>query len=170
MKETAYHEAGHAVVAVRLGCRFEYVTIIADPDEGSAGHLKHLAEDQESRRHQMTTEEWHASLALPEAERMRLFEEEEQRHLDAITVSIAGIAASARWHGDDWETMADELLYDQYDGDYAAVESLYSGLDDEGKERAYQMVSDDWGAVEAVAHALMERKTLTEDEVKELVT
>ena len=35
----AYHEAGHAVTAWRIGLKFRYVTI--KPDDDSLGHLKH---------------------------------------------------------------------------------------------------------------------------------
>jgi ATP-dependent Zn protease len=38
LQATAYHEAGHAVVALRLGLKFRHVTI--KPDSDSLGHLK----------------------------------------------------------------------------------------------------------------------------------
>ena len=40
--ETAYHEAGHAVVAWWFGHlkKSDYVTIIPDPKTGSLGHMR----------------------------------------------------------------------------------------------------------------------------------
>jgi hypothetical protein len=38
LQATAYHEAGHAVVALLLGLKFRHVTI--EPDSDSLGHLK----------------------------------------------------------------------------------------------------------------------------------
>src|SRR5882672_2653137 len=39
-RETAYHEAGHAFVAIALGLPFRYVTV--EPTATSLGHVMHL--------------------------------------------------------------------------------------------------------------------------------
>ena len=39
LKATAYHEAGHANMAVWCSLRFHHVTIVPDADKGSLGHI-----------------------------------------------------------------------------------------------------------------------------------
>jgi hypothetical protein len=39
LKRTAYHEAGHAVMALALRCRFRHISIIPDDNQGTLGHV-----------------------------------------------------------------------------------------------------------------------------------
>ncbi len=56
VKQTAYHEAGHAVAGYKLHVPFRYVTIVPDEEQGSVGHVLYsaLRPDFDSARDEMT--------------------------------------------------------------------------------------------------------------------
>ncbi len=83
LKETAYHEAGHAVANFAIGRRFRKVSIIPVPEHNSLGRV--------------TGSGWKSRLnpELDDTEKLRL-----RRMVEAeIVVSLAGVVAEAQLTG-----------------------------------------------------------------------
>ncbi len=153
MEPTAYHEAGHAYVAVYLGAKVRSVTIDPDNDDGPA-------------RFGDTQIIWRRS---------RLSEKQFRER--AIQVSLAGPVAEMLYTGDpfhpglvaewahDWQVaweMAELLFADQrkrlsYLEDLTGV--LYRLLDSEPH----------WSAVAALADNLLAHETLESEEVRDII-
>jgi ATP-dependent Zn protease len=153
MEPTAYHEAGHAYVAVYLGAKVRSVTIDPDNDDGPA-------------RFGDTQIIWRRS---------RLSEKQFRER--AIQVSLAGPVAEMLYTGDpfhpglvaewahDWQTaweLAELLFADQrkrlsYLEDLTGV--LYRLLDSEPH----------WSAVAALADNLLAHETLESEEVRDII-
>ncbi|MDB5342159.1 MAG: hypothetical protein JWP89_536 [Schlesneria sp.] len=153
MEPTAYHEAGHAYVAVYLGAKVRSVTIDPDNDDGPA-------------RFGDTQIIWRRS---------RLSEKQFRER--AIQVSLAGPVAEMLYTGDpfhpglvaewahDWQAaweLADLLFVDQrkrlsYLEDLTGV--LYRLLDSEPH----------WSAVAALADNLLAHETLESEEVRDII-
>lgn len=153
MEPTAYHEAGHAYVAVYLGAKVRSVTIDPDNDDGPA-------------RFGDTQIIWRRS---------RLSEKQFRER--AIQVSLAGPVAEMLYTGDpfhpglvaewahDWQAaweMAELLFVDQrkrlsYLEDLTGV--LYRLLDSEPH----------WSAVAALADNLLAHETLESEEVRDII-
>lgn len=142
---TAYHEAGHAVAAVVLGLDVELATIVSTVEPW--GHLRgHVVVTVPGRRDldyyvRRATMTWCGPLA-------------EHRHLGAGVEDI----------GD--EDCRQIFAY----GDLSAL-----GLGEAGafaqwtRTRAMSVLGGHWPAISAAAAALLERDTLTGDEVRQLV-
>lgn len=154
MEPTAYHEAGHAYVAVYLGAKVRSVTIDPDNDDGP-------------ERFGDTQIIWRRS---------RLSEKQFRER--AIQVSLAGPVAEMLYTGDpfhpglvaewahDWQTaweLADLLFVDQrkrleYLEQMTGV--LYRLLDSEPH----------WSAVAALADHLLAHETLESEEVRDIIS
>jgi ATP-dependent Zn protease len=150
---TAYHEAGHAVMMLHLGVRFRTVTIV--PEEDSLGHvLKHKVRN-----------------FRPDIEMnaRTLFSIDQQ-----IMCSLAGPAAEARFagrynrRGAKWDHDNAAKLVDYLAGEGAGEYALYLRL---YKLRAKNMVNSlhFWKQVQSVAQSLLNRQTMTGEEVRELL-
>jgi ATP-dependent Zn protease len=153
MEPTAYHEAGHAYVAVYLGAKVRSVTIDPDNDDGPA-------------RFGDTQIIWRRS---------RLSEKQFRER--AIQVSLAGPVAEMLYTGDpfhpglvaewahDWQAaweLAELLFVDErkrlsYLEDLTGV--LYRLLDSEPH----------WSAVAALADNLLAHETLESEEVRDII-
>lgn len=154
MEPTAYHEAGHAYVAVYLGAKVRSVTIDPDNDDGP-------------ERFGDTQIVWRRS---------RLSEKQFRER--AIQVSLAGPVAEMLYTGDpfhpglvaewvhDWQAaweLADLLYVDQrkrleYLEQMTGV--LYRLLDSEPH----------WSAVAALADHLLAHETLESEEVRDIIS
>ena len=154
MEPTAYHEAGHAYVAVYLGAKVRSVTIDHDNDDGP-------------ERFGDTQIIWRRS---------RLSEKQFRER--AIQVSLAGPVAEMLYTGDpfhpglvaewahDWQAaweLADLLFVDQrkrleYLEQMTGV--LYRLLDSEPH----------WSAVAALADHLLAHETLESEEVRDIIS
>lgn len=154
MEPTAYHEAGHAYVAVYLGAKVRSVTIDPDNDDGP-------------ERFGDTQIIWRRS---------RLSEKQFRER--AIQVSLAGPVAEMLYTGDpfhpglvaewahDWQAaweLADLLFVDQrkrleYLEQMTGV--LYRLLDSEPH----------WSAVAALADHLLAHETLESEEVRDIIS
>jgi hypothetical protein len=135
--QLAIHEAGHAVVAMRLGVQVTSATI--EPDGIYAGHVNH--------EHAPTRDDMLIVLAGPVAERQR---------------GTGQLAGSPEEEASIWSDLAEyaeetgiELDADQ-DERQLQLRELYTELNDE----VVSMIREDWSAIESVALALIERGTL----------
>lgn len=154
MEPTAYHEAGHAYIAVYHGAKVRSVTIDPDNDDGPA-------------RFGDTQIVW---------KRSRLTEKQFRER--AIQVSLAGPVAEMLYTGDpfhpglvaewahDWQAaweMAELLFADQRKRlEYLeqVTGALYRLLDSEPH----------WSAVAALADHLLAHDTLESEEVREIIS
>lgn len=149
---TAHHEAGHAVVAWRVGLGFKYVTVKPDANRGSLGHIA-------SRFPGWFKPEIEAS------DRIRLHAE---RH---IVMGLAGQLAEKKFlsrrprcgmEGDN-QNAADLALCFCGSEETATAFLKYCFM------VARDWVNADWAGIQAVAGALAERETLTRNEVVEII-
>jgi hypothetical protein len=143
LRITAIHEAGHAVIALRLGLVFDRVTTVPDDDAETDGAL-HWTELQSSGDLELSAEvDAIVLLAGPFAEAKLL-----ESSLDEI---LAGEAA-----GDDRETLATLGLTDH--------EFLSASRE------ALALVEQEWSMIERVASELMQRDWLDFHEVELLLS
>lgn len=135
---TAYHEAGHAVVAVYLMVRIRHVTIKARKD--TAGHVALL-------RPARGMKETHARGIIA------LAGEAAQRRFNPRSVR--------RHHGE-----GDRKAVDRYAKEYSGGSARYNkALVDLWQIRADDLVKLCWPTIVRVAEALLERRTLPYSEV-----
>jgi ATP-dependent Zn protease len=153
MEPTAYHEAGHAYVAVYLGAKVRSVTIDPDNDDGPA-------------RFGDTQIIWRRS---------RLSEKQFRER--AIQVSLAGPVAEMLYTGDpfhpglvaewahDWQAAWElaELLFADQRKRLAYLEDLTGVL--------YRLLDSEphWSAVAALADNLLAHETLESEEVRDII-
>ncbi len=151
---TAYHEAGHAVVAVVLRIPIDQATIVPDHDESSAGQV-------------ILAARWTESLSYSSGNR---------KHAAYATQSMAGVMALALWRHDR-AAMFDELRQERHDwGNVvdAAIAIVGPGGDAttfyrRARLRAERLLRAHWPAVERVAAALRDCQTLQGPVVRALV-
>lgn len=154
LKETAYHEAGHAVVSVLTRCPVKKATIVPDGeclgevfDYGSPPSIR---DDIYGGVHNAATRRW-------------LFRE--------LMIFHAGVIAAARGMGvkpksvapggrGDFDGLADDAL--------KAFED-YQAKVDQSYTEAEKLLVAHWEAVEAVAAALLEHRTLSGKRVRAIV-
>jgi hypothetical protein len=153
---TAYHEAGHAVICCALGFDVEKVTIVPG-DEGSRGH------NLPRRLPQFRRFEWGFLTGA------RL-----GRYHDYTVTLLAGTEAQRHYNPRSVRSY-------HHSSDYRRVEEILIRLHGEDKPerfaafrylkiRARNLVSREtnWVRIEGLAKALLERRTLSGDEVKEV--
>jgi Peptidase family M41 len=149
---TAYHEAGHAVMAVLLRQRLIEVSIIPDTRKGSSGHCRLVKprwftpnlEDEDTPRRRNIAE----SFAM---------------------VHMAGEMAERKFNG---RTRRADSRFDRENASDLVVD-LARGCSDCGRfykaflrHRTQDAIESCWYHVECVAAALLERSRLTHKEVK----
>ncbi len=146
-KETAYHEAGHAVACYVLNHPCEKADIIQG--EGYLGRLymKAIPEDLKDK--------------LREQENLSPCEE--NLLYNHIIIRFAGCASAYHFTGKpNWEGCSTDLIQ---------ASLLIPHLDrsrKEYKEKAKELIDSNWKNVEAVAQALLEKQTLTAQQVHEI--
>jgi ATP-dependent Zn protease len=182
---SAYHEAAHAVVAWKLGCRVELIDITAAVARG--GQCVHSTPDTYrvpgSRRIpgtpfcRETTEQERAAMAL------------RQRDVGTATAALAGVAlediaravptldllpAGEALHG---TALEGQQLRSRSDIRTAAEAARRQHRTDAGRDqffgraraRAARIMLENWPAMTAVAEALLEHGTLDRHEVDRLM-
>ena len=140
---TAYHEAGHAVVAWRLGFKVRRVTIT--PGEDHDGFAEH---DSPLRG---------IHLDIDNSDRARLRAEK------AIMICLAGTLAQRRfaprsvrlWQGESDRDLATDLAL-RINGSGEAATAFLAWLN----LRTADLIEAAWDSVEALAGALLEHRTL----------
>jgi len=139
---TAYHEAGHAVAFFAFKHEFKSVSII--PGEGFNGIL-------------------HGS-GLPET--LNIDEpspEEEQLVREKIIISLAGPASEHRFTGcENWSGSRRDFFK------ASTYAPILGRRPKEFLEPAREFVSSNWTKIEAVARSLLERQTLSAQQVQEI--
>ena len=162
MLGTAYHEAGHAVVARMLGYKLLGISIDSDL-EGKLGHSgsdvlpESLKQSKNWRKDVVTPEEWTAAS-------------------DDIVIYLAGATAEELLHGREAVVDPDEprssdetqvigRLVRMCGANYEAQNELLA----DSLARARVLVKDHWEKIEAVAEALLEQTTLSGPETEELI-
>jgi len=156
IKATAYHEAGHAVVAHVCGRRFKSITI--EPKDNTAGSVKFYDKLAVLRIIDGTHPSDWLSLHKDEAERIV------DRH---IFSAMAGhIAQEMAFPGSvepwQWENDREDLL------DILIASDPDSGWD-RAKAEAEALLSSNWHLVERLAEALLSRRTLTGKEARAIL-
>ena len=149
-ERTAYHEAGHAVLRHYLEYAGTNSRVTIKPNADSRGHV----------------------LVYPEKSFRPDLKYDLRKIVDRITVCLAGNAAikklTGRWDNigaeDDYHQAAGFALYVTGDGG-DEVNALVRWL----QIRAAGVVNNQWPYIEAVAAALLERKTLNGKEVREVI-
>ncbi|NPD68292.1 hypothetical protein HN018_19295 [Lichenicola cladoniae] len=140
---TAHHEAGHAFAAILKGVRFDYVTVEADMQRGSAGHVRFLR----------------ANAGF------------EATHKGAV-VAMAGEAAQRRYnprsirvhHGEgDREEVAVKAM--ELCGGSAKAANLLVRLWD---QQARDLVAGWWTEIGILADALLAKRRLSEAECRDV--
>ena len=153
LESTAYHEAGHAVVTIAHNVRVHSVSIIPDPDEESLGHIKH------SNPLRGIDFEWDNSIRARD------------RGEKLVEICMAGPIAQKRYNpkgyrhynasSDHEEAL--NVLY-KMSGSKEEIEAWWKLLE----VRTGALVNLKWREIEHIAEALLDRHTLTAQEIKHL--
>jgi ATP-dependent Zn protease len=142
IRATAYHEAGHAVIAWRLDLKFRYATI-KPCDDGTLGHVAFYRRRSDSRA----------------------------KHTNRIVEGYAGQIAEAIYrgrrplfgmHSDNQQAV--NLVNDLYGSQETCEAYLHFCF-----LRARDLVTSDFGKIKDVAAALLERETLSYQDVEEVI-
>jgi ATP-dependent Zn protease len=170
-KITAYHEAGHAVIARMLGIAVEYVTTLSDDltDGGALTHsAAYLARDaDQATRLAAITKDMVVSLAGPYAE-MR-YRPKAKRACgawvyDREKANVLAFQAALI------QTGVDIFLIGTVTVNLNADQEAYANeLLGQCNERASDLVAEHWTKIDAVAKALLSRPILIGDDLDELI-
>lgn len=151
-KRTAYHEAGHAVAALMVGRKFEYVTI--EPEEDSLGHVLYEAYMEDFHP------DWQDDEVIrPESEKI-------------IITNLSGYAAEIIFCGEDSDpdgSASDlntvmELAY-YLCGSNEQIEAYVNGL----LSKAKDILDNQSVVVERLTERLLQHKRLSYKEVRSIV-
>jgi hypothetical protein len=145
---TAHHEAGHVVVGVHLGFSLKCVCLAPRTTED---------------RHGIVTD-WEGRLGGTEFDPFPQFDADSR-----IIMTAAGPIAAFMF---DPNSVAGKFV----GADQGMIDQTINaaGYDISTRERliaeAKQLVSDNWDSIKRVAHALVERRNLSGDEVQKLIS
>jgi hypothetical protein len=193
-RTTAYHEAGHAVVAELLGRTVLRVTIIPDKEcEGQCVYegwidAPHVVADAALERYHdicerhdggeatdtEKTEAWEAceraEQAIGGVDRQRL---EAERGMMEMIMSLAGPFAQERatgaFPGDREGAGEDNKCLVNFAFSLSGDQESTQALIDRACKRTEQLVEENWPAVEGVANALLQDRELDGDQVRDIL-
>jgi hypothetical protein len=167
LEEVAHHEAGHAVAAVYFYKPFIHVTIV--PYGDSAGHVKYAKMPRSIKN----------AAIVGDHENPRYIQWVEY---DLITTLAGGIAHAKFNPKSDWREGIGDHGEDVLCSPGSDIQNVIHRVDDlHGKgpvadayyayvrARAVAFVERRWPEIQLVAAALLERKTLSSDEVRAVV-
>jgi ATP-dependent Zn protease len=143
---TAFHEAGHVVVGLLFGIKFEGVTIIRDDETGSLGHI-------------------YPSLNLDVSGLKRSLIEQKIQYLFAGEMAERKARKWASGNGflKDYMTAA-RLANGFYDDVDSRAEFLMEMI-----EKARILIAENWPSVEAIQKELFIKKNLSITEIKQIL-
>ena len=154
----AYHEAGHAIVSWSLHLKPRRVTII--PDDESAGHVLNRAINKRT------------SFEIEWADRFSLSRLTAEKH---TMIAMAGELAQRRFDPRSWRSYHGStdrhnvvnflMRYAPYRKGAIDITAHYKLL----REWACEMLERQWYLVEAVADELVKRRTLSHNELREVI-
>jgi cell division protease FtsH len=157
LRHVAVHEAGHFVVAHHLGLSPEGVSIVADVDEGEAGHciipdplIIQSAWDEEGR--------WRSEAAAVRG-RIIAFMAGGEAEVQILGEDAVGLGDDERWI---WRMINDVLPRNAPDEEFGRLERRL-------RRFAQTLVRRHRAEIECLADALLERNALTAAEVEELL-
>ena len=147
---SAYHQAGHAVAALRFHFAVDLVTIVHDADTGSLGMCRSAA-------------------GLPPGFRLDAWLGVESRRIlhEWAVVLLAGAGAATIGVGVSANPDAETDFHNALDLlDYASGDPDNTRrLVEEASKRTDALLRPSWLDIQRVAHALRERRTLTDMDV-----
>jgi hypothetical protein len=166
LKATAYHEAGHAAVAMFLGIDFKTATIVPDLEHGSLGHVLFAR----ARKRLNTAIAKNLSMSDVMNLHPQFFSEKHRSLLERICiVAYAGLYAEHRFTG--------KRNFQGANSDFLSVNEMVSMLFGDHSEttRRYQdyllAASEElvwlpgiWLNITILADLLLKRKTITREE------
>lgn len=151
-RHVAYHEAAHAVLSVHCDRRFRFVSI--ESHVGAAGHVQHFRGLRSASADQLT----------PRTIAWRVQQD--------VVILLAGDIAVKRWRGrrDRAGAMTDEhdvndlasLLHERGSPEFVAF-IRYMAVHAKG------LVDTHWADIEAVAATLVDRRRLSERDVRRVI-
>ncbi len=157
--QTAYHEAGHIVVAWELGLHVQGATIVPDTEAGYAGRVTVPVEDR------VRYADW----------------VDENAYLYAhMVMSYAGMEAGEKYAGVSLPGMDIDLGFVGADSDYGQIADVIlaiAGPDEQeqletsegARRQARFLVETRWSQIGSVAETLVDRETLDERECREVL-
>jgi len=166
LKKVAYHEAGHVVAHVVLGLPFEMVTIV--PDEDREGRVEGLRPEEiqnkweEGDREDLAVRDWMereliALYAGPIAQR-RQFPRSRTNGVHQLGGKRYAVPGSD-------QSQIVRQCHDLFQGEREVANAYERFI----TARARSLVEHYWSEIETLALALLERKTMTELEVRKLL-
>jgi ATP-dependent Zn protease len=157
---TAYHEAGHMVVAWKLGLNVLGATIVPDPEEGYAGRVKVPVEDRVRYADWVKSEEDYLYAHLVRCYAgMEAGERYVRTPMPELNIDLGLVGPDS-----DYPQIADVLLTIAGPDKDEQIET-----DERAKRHARNLVSSRWSQIEAVAQTLLERETLDEGECRQVL-
>ena len=138
-KNTAYHEAGHAVIAIRFDHLGEKISIIPEINESGSGITLGFVNTEDS---------------------YSLSEDREK-----IIFLYAGFYAELKHD----PHASQSCSASDFDSAEHLLQFQPTGSDVELRDIAYKMVNDNWPQIEAVSSILMEEKTLNFEDAEIIV-
>lgn len=157
LQATAYHEAGHLLVAWRENITIHSVSIIDNPKIGSAGRV-YLRNPLDGARR---------SKAVTKRSRRRLEGLVRYFLSGALAQKRFNPRSYRRWHDEDDRKQARKIIKRLAGADDDAARAALKHLEAQARD----MLSEErsWLCVEAIAAALMERKELKAGEVRAII-
>lgn len=147
---TAYHEAGHAVTYIITNARFEFVTIKPDYEKETSGGLHSI----------LSTSDWYVSSTLNLNTKIQFLV------LECVRI-MAGPISEKIYSG-----LPIRKSTTDYKKTKQAIKSTMNGYTETIDlfwafimSYTTNLLKDNWSLVEAVANALLEKETLSLDEV-----
>jgi len=140
--KTAYHEAGHAVVAYHRGLHMEGADVVATGDRAGALKMGDYPVNWNAGAYGEPRTSWYCGIVMTffaGIQAVELFTGKPAGEDDSNLMQLPGT---------DWSGVA--KLFDELGQDAL----------DQAHDKAEQVLRDNWHAVEAVAEALLERATL----------